>query len=396
VFDPYQEWLGIPAGQRPPTYYQLLGIDPAERQQAVIEKAALDRTAVVRRYQLSRPEESTRLQEQIAQALDTLQNYGARKWYDKYLAETATAPAGGKTTPGRKAYPAAKPALPRTGSRKPQVLLAVGVAAGAVLFVVGGLFLLAGNRPEGTPTRMASASRPALAPETATHRETGSTRPANERSRPAESKSVASPAPVDTITAPSEKKDPAGSAPRDKPGEPPAPVPAKPQAAPERVMPPPAKPEPPPVLSKDEQALLDLTNRARAKEKLPPLKPNALLFKAARAHAANMAKKDTAAQNLDGAPVERVAATGYVAVPLWENDAYTARLDVQAAFDFWMRGGGTRDNILSDQYDEIGLGLARTDRGKWFYTQILGSRPKYAESPALRRSEVAPPRERER
>ena len=25
-FDPYSEWLGLPAGRRPPTYYELLGL----------------------------------------------------------------------------------------------------------------------------------------------------------------------------------------------------------------------------------------------------------------------------------------------------------------------------------------------------------------------------------
>ena len=30
-FDPYRKWLGIPAGSRPPSHYQVLGIDPGER-----------------------------------------------------------------------------------------------------------------------------------------------------------------------------------------------------------------------------------------------------------------------------------------------------------------------------------------------------------------------------
>src|SRR5262249_36810050 len=39
------------------------------------------------------------------------------------------------------------------------------------------------------------------------------------------------------------------------------------------------------------QKLLELTNNARAKEKLPPLKPNLLLAKAAQGHAENMARQ---------------------------------------------------------------------------------------------------------
>ena len=44
-------------------------------------------------------------------------------------------------------------------------------------------------------------------------------------------------------------------------------------------------------LSEDEQTVLDLTNAERRKLKLPPLKANELLTKAAREHSANMAKQ---------------------------------------------------------------------------------------------------------
>ena len=31
MFDPYHKWLGIKPGRRPPSHYQLLGIDPDEK-----------------------------------------------------------------------------------------------------------------------------------------------------------------------------------------------------------------------------------------------------------------------------------------------------------------------------------------------------------------------------
>src|ERR1051326_7683961 len=65
-------------------------------------------------------------------------------------------------------------------------------------------------------------------------------------------------------------------------------------------------------LSDDEQKILDLTNAARAKEKLPALKANATLFKVARAHSKNMAKKGEMKHELDGkTPAQRVEAAGY-------------------------------------------------------------------------------------
>ncbi len=52
------------------------------------------------------------------------------------------------------------------------------------------------------------------------------------------------------------------------------------------------KKDPPPLkLSDDEKTLLDLTNAERAKEKLPPLTANPLLFQAARAMPPTWRKK---------------------------------------------------------------------------------------------------------
>src|SRR5436309_7032417 len=65
-------------------------------------------------------------------------------------------------------------------------------------------------------------------------------------------------------------------------------------------------------LTKDEKKLLELTNKEREKKKLPALKPNALLFKAARAHSANMARQEKMEHVLDGkTPGQRAKAAGY-------------------------------------------------------------------------------------
>src|SRR5207249_3044988 len=54
------------------------------------------------------------------------------------------------------------------------------------------------------------------------------------------------------------------------------------------------------TMSGPEKKLLDLTNAEREKEKLPALRPSPLLFKVARAHAANMAKQGKMEHELDG------------------------------------------------------------------------------------------------
>ncbi len=50
AFDPYHQWLGIPKGKRPPTYYQLLGISPSETDRSVIETAADRQRDFVRKF----------------------------------------------------------------------------------------------------------------------------------------------------------------------------------------------------------------------------------------------------------------------------------------------------------------------------------------------------------
>ncbi len=106
MFDPYHKWLGIPKDQRPPTYYQLLGIAPGETDQEVIDEAAVRQIAHVRTYQIGpHAAEATRLLNEISQAKTTLLNPAKRKAYDEKL---ATVPAAQITT--AKPPPAAVPA----------------------------------------------------------------------------------------------------------------------------------------------------------------------------------------------------------------------------------------------------------------------------------------------
>lgn len=94
MFDPYHKWLGIPKEQRPPTFYQLLGISPRETDSEVIEEAAIRQTTHLRGYQMGpHAQECTRLLNEVAQARTTLLNPGLRRDYDARLAPAATAAA---------------------------------------------------------------------------------------------------------------------------------------------------------------------------------------------------------------------------------------------------------------------------------------------------------------
>lgn len=129
-----------------------------------------------------------------------------------------------------------------------------------------------------------------------------------------------------------------------------------------------------PELSTDEKTILDLTNKTRAAKDLPPLTVNAVLTNVARAHSANMAKQDKMDHELDGKnPSDRVKAAGYKYSWTGENIAMGENVTIPEIFEGWMKSKGHRENILNEHYREIGIGIARNDKGKVYYTQEFGT-----------------------
>lgn len=121
-----------------------------------------------------------------------------------------------------------------------------------------------------------------------------------------------------------------------------------------------------------EEKLLELTNRERKKNDLPPLKPTPLLFQAARDHSANMAKQGKMEHELDGKnPFHRIKATGYQYRNAGENIAF-GNVPVEEIMVGWMKSELHRKNILHKEFTEIGLGLARDKKGAIYYTQVFG------------------------
>ena len=132
--------------------------------------------------------------------------------------------------------------------------------------------------------------------------------------------------------------------------------------------------EPKLELTAEEKAVLELTNQERAKEKQPPLKPNPILMKIARAHSRNMAKQEKLAHELDGKkPHERAEDAGYKGAWIGENcavgsDPYPPK-DVMKG---WMESAGHRKNLLDKKYKEIGIGAAKSASGDIYWTQVFG------------------------
>jgi uncharacterized protein YkwD len=127
------------------------------------------------------------------------------------------------------------------------------------------------------------------------------------------------------------------------------------------------------TLSREEQGVLDLTNAERKKAGLPALRPNEKLFQAARAHSANMARQEVLAHTLDEqGPGDRIRKAGYRASTWGENCAAGQRTP-EEAISSWMNSEGHRQNLLGQQFTEIGLGVAGSGSGMRYWTQVFAT-----------------------
>jgi uncharacterized protein YkwD len=131
-------------------------------------------------------------------------------------------------------------------------------------------------------------------------------------------------------------------------------------------------------LTKEEQALLDATNAARAKNKLPPLKINPILTKNARDHSANMGKHKEMVHKLDGKdPGDRADESGYDWAKINENIGWWPDTQAAPLMKAWLDSKFHRDNIMGE-YEDIGIGYAVgprpvTGEKAFWVTQVFGT-----------------------
>jgi len=136
-------------------------------------------------------------------------------------------------------------------------------------------------------------------------------------------------------------------------------------------------------LSADEKALLELLNKERKKEKLPELALDPVLCKVARQHSENMARKEECKHVLDGKGVaQRVTDAGYDYRVVRENLAEAAAEKEgedppppapAEVHKKWMESKGHRTNILCPKCTDVGLSVARSKKGTYYYTQVFAS-----------------------
>jgi uncharacterized protein YkwD len=118
-----------------------------------------------------------------------------------------------------------------------------------------------------------------------------------------------------------------------------------------------------------EERVVRLVNDERARAGVPPLRVDARLRKAARAHSADMARRNFCAHECpDGTtPTDRMRTAGYPR-PGAENVAKGQRTP-HLVMHAWMTSPGHRTNVLNPAFTTIGVGAQLAER---CWTQNFG------------------------
>jgi uncharacterized protein YkwD len=84
-----------------------------------------------------------------------------------------------------------------------------------------------------------------------------------------------------------------------------------------------------------------------------------------------MARQNVLGHNLDGKQFwQRIDEAGYLQGESGENCAEGAQTPAEV-MDMWMHSDGHRGNILNPNYKEIGIGVATSQNGIRYWTQVF-------------------------
>jgi hypothetical protein len=130
-----------------------------------------------------------------------------------------------------------------------------------------------------------------------------------------------------------------------------------------------------------EKVIFDSTNVFRQKTSREKFVREATLDKVAQGHAQAMARlnkygdDDKDGHILDGKDVvARVKGSGYESVYLAENVGWNQGFRDPAAkmMKDWIGSPAHRVNLLNADVTQIGIGVARSKTGRWFFVQVFG------------------------
>jgi formylglycine-generating enzyme required for sulfatase activity len=256
-FDPYHRWLGISPKDQPPNHYRLLGLQHFEAQAEVIETAADQRMAHLKRFNTGKHSAlAERLLNEVAAARLCLLNTAKKALYDQALRQQQipqAEPAGEDSflTELRTAAPRRPPVLAPTRKTKAKTknktpwiaiaAIAAGLAAVVLIVVVAGL----GRKGSDDSLRAERTEAPVKKPNPAPAEQEPSPPIAKQKSTPPAAEQKPGPPATKPDLAPPAAKQPSPAPPAQQPTPPAEPPKAVPPAA--AATPPPQPAAPPPA-----------------------------------------------------------------------------------------------------------------------------------------------------
>jgi hypothetical protein len=145
MFDPYSAWLKIPAGRRPPTYYELLDLTPREADDPIAVQNAAERRAdqLLRHTNGPHAEDCSRVAEEVDAACKTLLDPELRREYDEMLGAATARATAQRQVRGAQAVEPVTPVRGLEGAKRNRTLF---IAGGIGVVVVGALVALLATR----------------------------------------------------------------------------------------------------------------------------------------------------------------------------------------------------------------------------------------------------------
>jgi uncharacterized protein YkwD len=128
----------------------------------------------------------------------------------------------------------------------------------------------------------------------------------------------------------------------------------------------------PPSHAQFVQRVVELVNGERQRAGLPPLVVNAALTRAAQEYSGVLADGSCFAHNCGSTLTERLERAGYTERRAWAENIAAGQSSPEAVMTAWMVSSGHRGNVLSANYQEIGIGLAANGNGRLYWVQNFG------------------------
>ncbi|GAB5493501.1 MAG: hypothetical protein Phog2KO_37160 [Phototrophicaceae bacterium] len=122
-------------------------------------------------------------------------------------------------------------------------------------------------------------------------------------------------------------------------------------------------------------AMLGYINAERAANGAPPLAYNSQLALAAQNHSNDMAQNNFLSHpGSDGSSIaSRMRVAGYNPADFAENIAVQDSNDVFRAYQQWFGSEGHRNNMVSLRFTDVGVAMAVSETGDYYFTMVLGT-----------------------